>query len=164
MPRRHHCQGLWGILSRLGPSLEAGAGLRGCRECLVRVAYGSAKGKRRALDEIMDDREAIRHAQTRQPLCGALAQGLGSVTDQGQPPGASDLAPLLHACLPRGIGAIVRHVCQQQLPRREVHAHQDHTFQAGFLHGPNALSSLTTRTPVLLPRSRRRQQRGLSRL
>ena len=51
LPHRHQRLGLWGILGRLGPSLEAGEGLRGCLEFLVCVSEVSAQGQRIALDD-----------------------------------------------------------------------------------------------------------------
>ena len=145
------------IFYSLGQSLELGQGLFGCLEFLLGLSQVSAKGERIALDDRMDDRKEIGHAQTLQPFFGELDQGLGSVTDQVQHPGTEALQPLIHSRLPRGIGAIFRHLFQQQITRGEVHEDQDHVFQEGFIHGPNDLSYLTTREPVLLPAPRRLQ-------
>ena len=76
----------------------------------------------------MDDMEEIWHAQTLQPFVGELDQGLGSITHQVQHPGAEDLQSLIHQRLPRGIGALVRHLFQYKIACREVHEDQDHTF------------------------------------
>ena len=143
--------------------LTSGQGLLGFHEVLARLAQASANDQRIALDDGMDDREEIGHAQTLQPLFGKLNQGLGPVTDQGEDVGSQGREPLLHQRLPRRLGAILCRLFQQQRAWREVHADQEHAFQEGFIHGSNDLAPLTMRTPVLLPGPGRRQPHGLSR-
>jgi hypothetical protein len=148
----------------VGASLASGQGLRGFCEVLVRLAQVATKSQGIALDDRMGDMEEIRHAQTRQPLVGKLDQGLGAVTHQGQHPGTEALQPLIHQCLPRGIGAIVRHRFQPKIAWREVHEDQHHTFSERVIHGPNNLAHLPTGAPVLLPGCRCLQQCALQRL
>jgi hypothetical protein len=143
--------------------LTSGQGLLGFHEVLARLAQASANDQRIALDDGMDDREESGHAQTLQPFCGKLHQGLGPVTDQGEDVGAQGLEPLLHQRVPRRLGALLGRLFQQQRARREVHADQEQAFQAGCIHGSKDLSPLTMRTPVLLPGHCRRQPPGLSR-
>jgi hypothetical protein len=95
---------------RVGPVLTSGQGLCGFREVLVRLSQVVANGQCIALDDLMDDMEEIRHAQTLQPLFGELDQGVGAITDEGEHPGAEGLEPLLHQRLPRGIRALLRHL------------------------------------------------------
>jgi hypothetical protein len=112
----------------VGPLLASGESLLRLLEVLVRLAQVATNGQRVALDKLMNDMKEIRHAQTLQPFFGELDQGLGSVTDHIQHPSAEALESLLHQRLPRGIGAIVRDLFQQQIAGGKIHEDEDHTF------------------------------------
>ena len=160
----HQCLGLCGVRRRGEPFLETGEGLRGLREFLLGLSHVLANGQRIALDDVRDDMEEIWHAEALQPLLGQLDQGVRAVTDQVPHTGSEDLEPLLQQRLPGGLGPILCHRFQEQIPRGQVQTDQHHPFSEGFIDGANDLSSLSPSTPVLLPSLCSLQQRGLQRL
>jgi hypothetical protein len=66
--------------------------------------------------------QAIRHAQALARLCRKRDQSLDPVSDRVPDTGSESLEPYLHQCFLRDEGAILCHLCQQELPGREGHA------------------------------------------
>jgi len=163
-PHLHVLLGLWGVLRLPLRPRGPAEPLCGVLQLLVGVSHAPSTGERRALHQIMHTRTEVRHTQALQAFFGQLDQGSGPVTAEGPHTGSSGLEPLLHQRLPRGVGAILCHLCPPQLPRGQGHEDQQHLFQKRFIRGPKDLSHLTPRAPVLLPRPRRLQPRGLQRV
>jgi hypothetical protein len=80
-PRLHLSLGLCAVMRRLGPPLESRKGLRGFLERLVGLPQAPTNGQGRALDDLMDDVQDIRHAEAPHALFGKLDEGGGPLTD-----------------------------------------------------------------------------------
>jgi len=81
------------------------------RAGLVGWSHTLAQGQGIALHNVVHAVKAIGHTQALEAVFGELDERLGSVTPQGEHAGAQGLQPLVHQCLPRGVGAIVCHLC-----------------------------------------------------
>jgi hypothetical protein len=86
-------------------------------EVLACLPHAPPDGERIALDDLMHEVKEIRHTQALQALGSELNQGLCPVTDQGQHPRSQLRKSLLYHRFPRGIGAVVGHRFEEQLPR-----------------------------------------------
>lgn len=159
--RLHRRPGFWVVMIRLGQLRVSRKGILGCLQRLWGLSSFSGQRQGVALDKVMHARKAVRHTPASQALFGAFNAGLCPVTHQGQDPGAQGGEPLVHQRFPRGVRAIVCDVLPQQLPGRHVLKDQHHAFQEGCVDGPNALSHLARRSPILLPGPCRLKHRAL---
>jgi hypothetical protein len=72
----------WGLLSRVGPSLESYHSRLGFEECLVRLSHTLAQGQGIALHNVVHEVKEIGHTQALEAMFGELDERLGPVTHQ----------------------------------------------------------------------------------
>src|SRR6266487_2248823 len=131
---------------------------------LARLSQTTAYGERIALDQLLDEVKQIRYTQTLQACFGQLHQRLCPVTHQGEHPGSQRLEPCLDQSVPGVIAAILGDLFKQQVATHQVHEHQHHTLQEGFVHRPDDGSHLSISYPLVLPGFCGLQDRLLQRL
>ena len=108
----------------------------------------------------MDEVEQIGDAQAIQTGFGQFDQRLGPITHQVKHLRAQPLKTRFDPGVPGGISAIWGHLFEQQVAAYQIHEHQHHALQEGFVYGPDDGPYLSSRDTLVLP-SLRRLKNGL---
>ena len=103
------------------------------------------------LDQLMEEVKQIGNARALQPRLGQFDERLGPVTDQVQDSGLQRLQSLLDPLIPRLIGAVVRHLFMQHVAADQVHEHQHHALQEGFIYRADNRPDLTLGDALAFP-------------
>ena len=106
----------------------------------------------------------IRDAQATQSRVGQFDQGLGPVAHQVQHVRTQRLEAFVNQAVPGIIAAIHGYLFHQQIATGQVHEHQHHALQEGFIHRPDDRSYLAMGNARLLPRRGGLQDEPLERV
>ena len=141
--------------------LVLGAALLRLRQSLLGLSQTTAESQRRALGQVMNEVEQIRYTQAFQTRFGQLDQCLGPITHQIAHADAQGLEARLDQGVPGILGPMVGHFFDHQVTTSEIHEHQQHTFQKGFVHRADDGSGLAMGNPIMFPIRGRLQERLL---
>ena len=112
-----------------------------------RLAQTPEESERRARRQIMPEVDQIGDTQARQARFGQLEQRLRPLPPSRAPADSQELEARLAPGVPRGVGTLLSRLFEPEGAAGQVHAHQPHAVQAGFVHCAHARASLSMCPP-----------------